>query len=198
MDRYIKVIDNFIPKDFELIKSMVHQAHYGEYTFWEKPYYGFGQYTLPLKGLIEDVVGEPIQFVMSHLRLGNKNTPLTHYIHADNAAAKYACVVYFSEPPCETGTAFWKHRELGLDRLEYPCDPKVFELLDKCISDESKWDRLEYVAVKENRAVIFNSQLFHSRYPKDLPLDESDTPRLVCTIFFNKVSEVPSDVETIG
>lgn len=196
MDRFIQVIDNFIP-GYADIRPLIDSCEFGEFGFWGKRYAGVGEYTLPLKALIEDVLGEPIYFVQSHIRLGTKHTPLTHYIHADNAAAKYACVVYLSEPDCDTGTAFWSHKALGVDRLQMPCPPEVFAKLDADIADESKWDRLEYVQAKENRAVIFDSQLFHSRYPQHLPIATGETPRLVSTIFFNKVSEAPDETRPL-
>lgn len=188
--RLIKVIDDFIP-NFEYIRPLIDGVSFGDHEYKGKTYTGFGPATLPLKKLIEEEMGFMVEFQESHIRLGTENTPLTHYIHADSDGAQFACVVYLNNPSCDTGTMFWKHKSTGIDRLEQPADPCLFELFSKHISDESKWDKLEYVEAKENRAVIFDAALFHSRYPQTLPIKEGDTPRLVCTIFFNKI-EVPS------
>lgn len=188
--RLIKVIDNFIP-NFEYIRPLIDRVSFGDHEHKGKTYTGFGPVTLPLKKLIEEEMGFMVEFQQSHIRIGRENTPLTHYIHADSDGAQFACVVYLNDPSCETGTMFWKHKATRLDRLEQPADPDLFELFTKHISDESHWDKLEYVEAKENRAVIFDAALFHSRYPQTLPITEGQTPRLVCTIFFNKI-ETPT------
>ncbi len=188
--RFIKVVDEFAPDlFFNTIKSLVDGVDFTEYEYAGKSYVGVGGVTLPVKKLIEKHMGKPVTFTMSHVRLGNKHTPLTNYIHADNAACKYALVWYLSEPPCETGTCFWLHNETQTDRMPWPPPKDLWEAVDKDTADESKWTKLEYVEAKENRAVLFDSQLYHSRYPKDLPLEEDDVPRLVCVVFFNVVGE---------
>ena len=189
--RFIKVIENFLP-NFELIRPLLEGVEFSDHDYKGKTYTGFGKVTLPIKKLIEEEMGFLVEFQQSHVRLGTKNTPLTHYIHSDSCDAQYACVLYLNTPACETGTMFWEHKETGLDRMTQPVDPTLFESLSKDISDESKWNKLEYVESKANRAVIFDSSLFHSRFPKDLPIEDGETPRLVSTIFFNKI-EVPSE-----
>jgi hypothetical protein len=188
--RFIKVIDDFTPLAFfECVKGLVEGVEFTDYEFTGKTYVGVGGVTLPVKKWIEKHMGAPVTFTMSHVRMGNKNTPLTNYIHADNAACRYALVWYLSEPPCETGTCFWLHNETQMDRMPWPPPKDLWGAVDKDTADESKWTKLEYVEAKENRAVLFDSQLFHSRYPKGLPLEESDEPRLVCVVFFNVVGE---------
>jgi hypothetical protein len=189
--RFIKVIDNFLP-NFELVRPLLDGVEFSDHVYKGKNYTGFGKITLPIKKLIEEEMGFMVEFKQSHVRVGTKNTPLTHYIHSDSADAQYACVLYFNEPSCDTGTMFWRHKATGLDRMKQPVDPCLFEMLSKHIGDESHWDKLEYVKAKANTAVIFDASLFHSRFPKDLPIEDGETPRLVSTIFFNKI-EVPSE-----
>lgn len=183
-------VDDFVqPSLFQAVKSLVSDIQFGKGTVLGKDYVGFGHATFPIKALIEKVVGQPVEFVMSHVRIGKRSTPLTHFIHADNVAADYACVWCLSQPACDSGTAFWVHKETGIDRLELPCEPGLFEKFDKDIQDETKWDKVAYIPSVENRAVFFNSSLFHSRYPKELPISEDETPRIVSTIFFNILGE---------
>lgn len=189
--RFIKVIDNFIP-NFDVVKPLLEGVEFSDHIYKGKNYTGFGKVTLPLKKLIEEEMGFMIEFKQSHVRVGRENTPLTHYIHSDSCDAQYACVLYFNEPACDTGTMFWEHKHTGLDRMGQPVDPDLFEMLSKHISDESHWNKLEYVQAKANRAVIFDSSLFHSRYPQVLPIKDGEVPRLVSTIFFNKI-EVPTE-----
>lgn len=189
--RFIKVIDNFIP-NFDAVKPLLDGVEFGDHIYKGKNYTGFGKVTLPIKKLIEEEMGFMVQFKQSHVRVGRSNTPLTHYIHSDSCDAQYACVLYFNEPACDTGTMFWEHKSTGLDRMEQPVDSDLFEMLSKHISDEAYWNKMEYVKAKANRAVIFDSSLFHSRYPQALPIEDGQTPRLVSTIFFDKI-EVPSE-----
>lgn len=177
------VIDDFLP-DFDLVRKFVDGVEYGDHEFMGKTYTGFGQVTLPLKALIEEVCG-PVSIRMSHLRLGTKATPLTHYIHADNCGASWAMVLCLSQPNVETGTAFWTHKETGLERLPMPCPPELFVKLDHDLPDVSKWTLTEMVESKENRAIVFESARFHSRFPKVLPIEPGDKPRIVSTTFFD-------------
>ncbi len=177
------VIDDFLP-DFELVKKFVSGVEYGEHLYMGKMYTGFGPVTIPLKALIEEVCG-PVSIRLSHLRLGTKATPLTHYIHADIAGAKWGMVLCLSQPECETGTAFWTHTETGMDRMPFPTPPEIFRKLDDDIEDERLWTMTDMVPAKENRALFFESARFHSRYPKNLPIEPGDKPRIVCTTFFD-------------
>jgi hypothetical protein len=131
------------------------------------------------------------------VRLGNKNTPLTNYIHADNAVCKYALVWYLNEPPCKTGTKFWKHKATGADHMPWPVPQDLWDAVDTDTKDESKWEETGYVEAKANRALLFDSQLFHSRWPKDLPMEEDDEPRLVFVGFFNNAGEVANNAHSV-
>lgn len=181
----IHVADNFL-QDFEVVREMVTQATFSDFEFLGSKYSGFAQVTLPLRALIEDAVGFNVDFFMSHLRIGKRSTPLTNTIHADNYGAQYAMVLHFNKPACKTGTAFWRHRETGLYRMQQ--DENLFKFLDGEVKDESKWEMINLVEAEENRAVFFDSAQFHSRWPHTLPIEENETPRLVSTIFFNRAA----------
>ena len=188
--RFIRVIDDFTPQEFfTQIVKLVRGVEFTEYEFISKRYLGVAGLTLPIKKFIEKEMGKKVRFTMSHVRMGNEKTPLTNYIHADNAACKYACVWYLNDPLCDTGTQFWRHNETGMDRMPWPPPQDLWDATDRDTQDESKWTKLEYTQAKANRAVLFDSQLFHSRYPKDLPLTEEDEPRLVFVVFFNVEGE---------
>jgi hypothetical protein len=192
--RFIKIIDEFTPPEFyKTVRSLIYGVDFTEYEFAGKTYLGVAGLTLPIKKHIERHMGKEVEFTMSHVRMGNENTPLTNYIHADNAACKYACVWYLNEPECETGTQFWLHNETNMDRMPWPPPKDLWDAVDKDTRDEDKWTKLEYAEAKANRAVLFDSQLFHSRYPKDLPLTAEMEPRIVCVVFFNIKGESIND-----
>jgi hypothetical protein len=182
------IIDNFLP-DIALVKQFIADTEYGEHNLLGKTYTGFGKVSLPVKALIEEVMG-PVSIRICYLRKGAKDTPLTYNIHADLAAAKYAFVLCLSEPDVPSGTMFWKHKETGLTELPFPTPPELFLKLDADLHDVSKWEQVELIESKENRAVIFESARFHSRWPMVI---DSEKPRIVCTAFF----EVNADLEKI-
>lgn len=179
------IIDSFLP-DIDLVRQFVADTQYGEHDLLGKTYTGFGRVSLPVKALIEKVMG-PVSIRVCYLRKGTKDTPLTHYIHADRAVAKYAFVLCLNEPDCESGTMFWKHKETGLEALPVPTPSDLFALLDADLKDESKWEQTEFISSKENRAVVFDSARFHSRWPKVM---DSETPRIICTAFFDVNAEI--------
>jgi hypothetical protein len=187
----IQIVDEFIPwKFFPFVKQLIEGAEFGTGVIMGKDFSGYGHITLPVRARIEDEIGAPIDIVMSHVRLGKRSTPLTHFIHADAIAADYACVWCLSEPKCDSGTAFWVHKETGHDRLTLPCEDELFQKYDKDVQEEKMWNMVAYVPSKMNRAVLFNSSLFHSRYPKELLVSDDEIPRIVCTVFFNIQEEV--------
>jgi hypothetical protein len=177
------VIDDFLP-DFDLVKSFIADVEYGDYEMEGKHYTGVGQVTLPVKALIEKRLG-PIKIKANHLRMARSDTPLTHYIHTDNYGTALGMVLCLQAPDCPSGTAFWRHKETGLDRIEM--DKDVFEYFDEELKNPDAWEMTELVESAENRAVIFETNRFHSRWPKDMPIALGEKPRIVCTVFFDKL-----------
>ncbi|KRA74266.1 hypothetical protein ASD78_12295 [Lysobacter sp. Root667] len=103
-------------------------------------------------------------------------------IHSDMGWGTHALVLFLCEG--EGGTAFWRHRASGAHRIE-PGDVDLFEQIRGDWDDESKWDREELVPVKFNRALIYESALFHSRYPFAAFGDGYADGRLIAVAFFS-------------
>lgn len=179
------VIDDFLP-DFELAKRFIADVEYSDYEFGGKCYTGVGQVTLPVKALIEREIG-PIKIKHNHLRIGRKDTPLTHYIHTDRYGTEYGFVLCLSAPDCASGTAFWTHKETGLERLPEHSSSDMFSYFDGELKKEEGWYINGLVDSVENRAIIFEADKFHSRWPKTLPVESGDKPRIVCTVFFDRL-----------
>lgn len=98
------------------------------------------------------------------------------YIHADADIATYTAVCFLNEPTqCKGGTAFWRYRPFNWDHVPSP-ETLVrqglrdsSELWGKILRDgfdEFHWEMWNYVPMAWNRLLIFDSRLFHSRYPK--------------------------------
>jgi hypothetical protein len=115
------------------------------------------------------------------------------YIHSDRETGNYTCVAYLSDHDEPTGTAFYRHKPTGL--IEMPSfeemkEQGIFEQLkqDMVSRDEDKWELLDYVEGKYNRAVIFDAPLFHSRYPLEGIGSSPETGRLVWVSHFCKMN----------
>lgn len=107
-------------------------------------------------------------------------------VHSDLGWGTHALVLYLSDPPMganQCGTAFWRHNATGAHRI----DPGDFDLLDEIQvdwNDESAWTQRARVPMQFNRALIYESALFHSRYPFEAFGDNAETGRLIAVAFF--------------
>lgn len=173
---WLFTVDDFLP-DVETVLKVVKNSRFGNASYIGKDFTGVCDATLPVKPLMEEALGHKIAVSLGILRKGTTSLPLTHYIHADNYDARGVMVLYFNKPKYETGTAFWRHKELGLTRLAEDTSDKLFKRLDKDIKNPDLWEMTAYVPVEANRAVFFDSKMFHSRYPEHLPQQSEDDPR---------------------
>jgi hypothetical protein len=134
-------------------------------------------------------LGRNIKATMEYFRLGTKEDSATTYIHADSGCAKNAAVWYLSEPPdgMVAGTAFWRHRETGKDRLTDAdrLDTELLAKLDADGADESKWIMTGLCGQKQNRLVTYPTDIFHSRYPQNAWGNDASDGRIVFTCFYD-------------
>lgn len=108
-------------------------------------------------------------------------------IHSDVGWGTHALVLYLSEGP--SGTAFWKHIPTQTDRIEEG-DTWLFEQINQDWNNESKWEVSRFVQMKFNRAIIYESALYHSRYPFKAFGDSPETGRLVIVAFFTPRNKI--------
>jgi hypothetical protein len=124
------------------------------------------------------------------------------WVHSDAIAERYAAIVYLNRPEqCRGGTAFYRHRELGLDRMptagpeaetiaaHLGLSPEA--LVDRLVADGHEpaehWEPAGMVAMRFNRCVVFESSQFHAR--TDTFGDTPQTARLTQNFFFDVVDE---------
>lgn len=147
--------------------------------------------------LIAKLVGKPIIPRLCCFRL-NLEGELPHsWVHSDDICAKYASVLYLNPPSqCKGGTAFWKHKTLGIDRL-----PSKAELTEKQVNWEefykgieqewkklAAWTQIDFVPMVWNRFITYPTCLFHSRYPFSAFGKGPEDGRLIWICFYD-VSE---------
>ena len=134
-------------------------------TYWGKDYNGSFQYTT------ED---------------------MDSWIHRDQT--EWAAVLYLTpDAPVSSGTAFFKHKQTGIEDLdEYnAATPEEQKLLDEDSNDISKWDMVDYVGNKYNRLVLFRGTRNH-RSMKYFGKDKY-SGRLFQLWFFNTENYNPSN-----
>lgn len=107
-------------------------------------------------------------------------------IHSDIGWGSHALVLYLSSPPPgePQGTAFWRHRETGEVSLA-PGDLGLLSLVENDWDQPEKWELVQLVQHQFNRALIYPSSLFHSRYPFPAFGTGPEDGRLIAVAFFN-------------
>ena len=109
-------------------------------------------------------------------------------IHADNIVngrkTDLAAVLYINDTDGVTpnGTRFYEHETHGVELLEDVSNDEFNRLLLEDANDESKWTAVEEVLAYPNRAVFYGSNLFHSKFPKEI----TEGRRIALVAFYSK------------
>lgn len=184
-------IDSFLQES--VAKDIRQQAINAKYYDWHGP---DGQLykrvciidSPDILNAIEGICGK-VKMLGMAFRLNYEGEFPNQAIHSDVGWGTHALVYYLNDTQEDLGgTAFWKHKETGATEI----NPDDHELLDK-IKDswdnEDTWEMDKYVPMKFNRATIYESKLFHSRYPFDAFGSTPEDGRLVAVAFFTPVGE---------
>lgn len=137
-----------------------------------------------LRAAIEAVMG-PVDVLGMAYRLNYGGELPNAAIHSDMGWGTHAAVLYLSEG--EGGTAFWRHRATGAHRME-PGDMDLFEAVRHDWDDASRWDMTGIAEMQMGRVVIYDSSLFHSRWPFAAFGTNAESGRLVGVCFFTPES----------
>ncbi len=150
--------------------------------------------------IISRLVAHPVmpskKSANGHFRMSFAKDKPAQDIHVD-PGRDWAGVLFLNLPEhCQGGTSFWRHKELGLERM--PDDPaeialygfKSFEdmrlsLIQGDGLDRSKWELSMTVPMRFNRLVLFRSWLWHSHTVNFG--DHPENARLTQVFFFNFV-----------
>ncbi len=175
------IIDDFLP-DAQSVRADGLRANYVD---WHGPdgeiYKRIAIAEVPgLKGGIEKAMG-PVEMLGMGYRLNFNGELPNAAIHSDMGWGTHAAVLYLSEG--EGGTAFWRHKQTGASRIEQG-DLALFEHVRHDWDDADKWDQIALAEMKLGRCVIYESAMFHSRWPFAAFGDDAKTGRLVAVAFF--------------
>jgi hypothetical protein len=135
-----------------------------------------------LRDALERAVG-PVEMLGMGYRLNFARELPNHAVHSDLGWGTHALVLYLCEG--EGGTAFWRHRATGAHRIDAG-DADLLEQVRDDWNDVSAWEQRELVTLKFNRALIYPSPLFHSRWPFEAFGDGADDGRLIAVAFFSR------------
>ena len=126
---------------------------------------------------LERVVG-PVVMLGQGYRLNYAGEPPNKAVHTDLGWGTHALVCYLSFG--ESGTALWKHKETGTTE----CDYRYLKEYERDADDPNLWDMVDLCHAKFNRAVVYESTKFHSRYPFEGYGDCPENGRLIAVAFF--------------
>jgi len=129
---------------------------------------------------IERALG-PVQMLGMGYRLNYGGEMPNAAIHSDMGWGTHAAVLYLSEG--EGGTAFWRHRATGAARID-PGDVALFEQVRHDWDYARRWEQIALAEMRMGRCVIYESALFHSRWPFPAFGSDPESGRLVAVAFF--------------
>jgi hypothetical protein len=176
------VIDRFVP-DAVALREMGLRAPYIDWPGHDgEVYKRVCLAEIPgVREAIENAVG-PVDMLGTGFRLNYGGEMPNAAIHSDMGWGTHALVLYLSEG--EGGTAFWRHKASGAHRIDQG-DVELFEQVRGDWDDASKWEQVDLCPMKLGRAVIYESALFHSRWPFAAFGTGPDDGRLIAVAFFS-------------
>lgn len=177
----IRTFDDFLP-DAEAVREEGLRAPYIDWYGHDGEVYKRVCLTeVPgLRDAIERECG-PVEMLGMGYRLNYAGELPNAAIHSDLGWGTYALVLYLSEG--EGGTAFWRHTATGAHRID-PGDMELFEHVRGDWNNAGAWQQQELIPMKFNRALIYESALFHSRWPFQAFGTDADSGRLIAVAFF--------------
>lgn len=196
MELDYQVVDDFCDH-MELVKESAHAAGFSTWLpnkgeVGSSVYEGmgfWGEHSLMLRSLIM-ATGRVLVPNSMFFRITNEGMEKA-YIHSDRETGDHTCVVYMTEHTEPSGTAFYRHKRTGLAEMPSFNDMAKAGILeelkaDMVSRDPDKWEMLDYVEGKYNRALIFKAPLFHSRYPiEGIGSSEEDGRMVWVSHFYN-------------
>jgi hypothetical protein len=176
------IVDDFLP-DAKSVREAGLCAEYGDLHAHDgETYKRIAIAEVPgFREGIERVMG-PVEMLGMAYRLNFDGELPNAAIHSDMDWGTHAAVLYLSEG--EGGTAFWRHRATGASRIDKG-DVALLHCIENDWDDASKWDQIALAEMKLGRCVIYESALFHSRWPFAAFGTDADTGRLIAIAFFS-------------
>lgn len=133
-----------------------------------------------LTAAIESVMG-PVVMHGQGYRLNFEGELPNAAIHSDVGWGTHALVLYLGSG--KSGTAFWRHKATGTERLPAG-NTSLLGQVEGDWDDQEKWEIVDFAGMVHNRAIIYESELYHSRYPFEGFGTNIEDGRLIAVAFF--------------
>jgi hypothetical protein len=187
--------DEFAPDAAE-VRAAVVQGEFSTETGPDGAHYtGISKHAVPQwYDLISRRVGRKIVPRLSCFRLNLEGERPHSWVHSDDICAKFASVLYLNRPEqCRGGTAFWKHKQLSLERLpsrEWLADRKIeaepfYAWMNREWKNQLVWEQASMIAMRWNRFITYPTYLFHSRFPFEAFGKGPEDGRLIWICFYD-------------
>lgn len=116
------------------------------------------------------------------LRMSPKGVPVSHKFHTDHSIGRYSLMLYLQDND-KAGTGFACH--IPTESVSAPESENALKETIKDCNDDSKWKIYKHFEMRKNRAVIFDSQLFHVALPIGGFGEAQEDSRIVFTCFYS-------------
>lgn len=185
----MQYFDNFLSKDvLEETLEDITTTGFKDITYGDKTFHSY-EPRASLKDLVYNklsmVHGKQVSPIYAFARQATTTTDTNWNIHSDahifGVLPTHACVLCLSEKPkgLLNGTAFWRHDKYGT-HFKDPLTEFDAQRADE--NDLTKFELEKLIAYKQNRAIIYDSNRYHSAYP-NTAWDEN-LGRVVMAIFY--------------
>lgn len=182
----MQVTDNFLPtKAFEDLQEYCNQNEFEIIKAGEKE---FSVLKTP-NSLLDFFKIEGYELVLTFLRRANKDIDTDLRIHADNVIVgrktALASVLYINNKDEATpnGTVFWEHHIHGQELAKNVSNKEFDRLITEDSNDIQKWEVQDLIKSRPNRQLLYNSNLFHSKWP---PVIETGERRVLVCFYAEK------------
>lgn len=178
----IRMFDDFLP-DGESVRELALRSAFTDFDAPDGETYKrvcIGE--IPgVRDALESRLG-PVDMLGMGFRLNFAGEMPNAAVHSDLGWGTHALVLYLCEG--EGGTAFWRHRRTGAKAVRNG-DQALLAQVQGDWNDEAAWRMRTLARLKFNRAVVYESALFHSRYPFAAFGSGPEDGRLIAVAFFN-------------
>lgn len=121
--------------------------------------------TEDIKQYFEDIIGKKISWFQIKDDTYNgcfqyTTKDMDSWVHRD--VTDWAGVIYLTpDAPPDAGTAFFRHKETGLEMVTKDTSKEDEEKMDNDSNDMSKWEMIDFVGNKFNRLILFRGDRSH-------------------------------------
>lgn len=191
MKLYMTIVDDFL-SDFESLRQWADTAKYEDI---ENPVDKV-VYPLIAKDIPSEVrhevemnlmmlMSRPVTINYLFMRLSPEKVRVPHQVHTDTSMGEYSLMLYMNrQANCWGGTSILQHVD-GMDR--HPANEAELAVWRRDMNDVNSWKITDFCPMRQNRAFVFQSDLFHRAEPIFGFGRGPRKGRLVLTAFFNLV-----------